>query len=170
MMPYISSAMVASAIALCLASPTPVTAQEPTAKIIEYGRYKATVTGLKPAEGVSGSVSVQSKEVAHVETTKKIPSKVGELFGFRIVFSDLPKNRDYTLRDEVHHPPIKQPGGEVLTKSVSEVKFKAGTAPSGFYAWHFLKGFEYELVPGKWTRKIYVDDKEVATMTFEVEK
>jgi hypothetical protein len=31
-----------------------------------------------------------------------------------------------------------------------------------------LKGFEYELVPGKWTKEFYIDGKKVAGMTFNV--
>lgn len=165
------SMVVAFALAMCLVSSARVTAQDPTAKIIEFGRYKGTVVGLTPTEDVvSGSVKVTSNGIAHLETTKKIPSKVGELFGFRVAFSNLPKNRAYTVKSEMHHPAIKQPDGESLTKSVSEAKYDSGEEPDGFYAWHFLKGFEYELVPGKWTRKIFIDGKEVATMTFDVEK
>jgi hypothetical protein len=155
-------------IALAGALVAPSFAAEPSARIVEYGRYKGTVVSLTPADGVSGSVSVQSKEITHLETTKKIPPKIGELFGFRVEFAGLPTERPYKIRNEVHHPPIKQPDGETLTKSVTETRLQAGAVPYDFYAWHFLKGFEYELVPGKWTRKIFVDDKEVATMTFEV--
>ena len=136
------------------------------------GRYMATVIDLKPAEGVSGSVKVRSKNVAHLETTKRIAAKIDELFGFRVAFSDLPINRDYIVRSEMHHPPIMQPSGEVISKSVSDMRLKAGTAPldGAFNSWHFLKGFEHEFVPGKWTRKLYVDAKEVASITVEIEK
>jgi len=164
----IAGIVIAFAGSLVAPAVTPVVAAEPSARIVEHGRYKGTVVSLTPADGVSGSVSVQSREITHLETTRKIPSKVGELFGFRVEFTGLPTDRPYKIRNEMHHPPIKQPDGETLTKSVTETQFEVGTVPSGFYAWHFLKGFEYELVPGKWTRKIFVDDKEVATMTFEV--
>lgn len=144
-------------------------AAEPAATIIDYGRYASTVTGLKPKEGVSGSVEVAAKDFKLVETTKKIPCKVGEAFGFRCRLSGLPQNQAFTLRTEMHHPPIKQPGGETLTKSVSSVTYRAGTRLGDWVeVWHFIKGFEYELVPGTWTKKVFVDNKEVTSVSFTV--
>jgi hypothetical protein len=71
------------------------------------------------------------------------------------------------------HPPIKQPDGSVMTESVSNSPQKAGVVKAGktyemFASWHFVNGFEYELVPGTWRREVYVDGKKVAEMTFEV--
>jgi hypothetical protein len=159
------------AFGVLLAVSANATGQEPIAKITEYGRYKGTVKSLEPADGTSGGVIVvDNNDGVHVETTLKIPCKVGEMFGYRLQFSNLPKNRDYILRDVVEHPPIRQPDGKILTISVVEFNCKAGFDPSGLWSWNFLQGFEYELVPGKWTRKMYIDGKEVAgtTMTFEV--
>jgi len=34
--------------------------------------------------------------------------------------------------------------------------------------WGFKQGYEYELVPGRWTRKVFVDGRQVTSMTFEV--
>ena len=145
--------------------------QEPSAEIIEYGRYKVTVASLTPAEGASGNVSVKSKNPELIETTRKIPCRIGESWGYRVRWHNLPTTRSYELRTEMIHPPIKQPDGSIVEKEVHKVTAKAGTLPSDLILnWHFLKGFEYELVPGKWTKKVFIDDVKVASMEFEVQK
>ncbi|MFK5949156.1 MAG: DUF3859 domain-containing protein [Methylococcales bacterium] len=144
---------------------------KPTATIILYGRYSADVVSEKAAGvKISGGVLIQSKNIEHFETTKLIPSRLGEIWGFTVVFKSLPRNRPFIYRSEVHHPPIKQPSGAVLTRSIVETTHAAGSNPSGHKIWHFLEGYEYELVPGKWTRKIFIDNVEVASMTFDMKE
>jgi hypothetical protein len=146
-------------------------AQDPSAKIIEYGRYQVTVVSLTPAENVSGSVTVQSKDYKHIETTKSIPRKVGETWGYRVRWQNLPRKRPYEIKTETHHPPIKQPDGKILTKAVQKSMMDAGEIPDDLILiWIFLKGFEYEFVPGEWATKVFIDGVEVASMTFEVKK
>jgi hypothetical protein len=155
--------------AVCFCSTGVFGDEEVTATITQYGRYKAVVLATNPTEQkVSGGVLVKSEKIEHLETTTIIPCKLDEKWGFTVKFAGLPTNRPFKYRSEVHHPPIKQPSGEILTKSVSEATLKAGTNPSGHKIWHFLKGYEYELVPGKWTREIYIDGVEVASMTFDI--
>src|SRR5262245_47556073 len=128
---------------------SPAWAQDsgPSAKIVEYGRYQGKVLGVKPSQDTSGSVIIESKELQHVETTKKIPARVGEFWGFRVEYDNLPRKGTYRLRSETHHPPIKQPDGKSLTKSVQQWNVRAGTRPNAFFLWRFQKDFEYELVP-----------------------
>lgn len=162
--------LTAAAVLLCFAAPR-IHATEPSAQIIEYGRYSSEIISLTPAENTSGNVLLQTKNVKHVETTKKIPARVGESFGLRIQYSNLPTDRDYVIHDVTFHPPIKQPNGTVLTQSSEDRKFKAGTFPpknQESSRWTWVKGFEYELVPGEWTSVISVDGKEVTRFTFHV--
>ncbi len=42
----------------------------------------------------------------------------GEVWGFVVKFHNLPKERDFELREEMLHPPIKQPNGEILKKGI----------------------------------------------------
>jgi uncharacterized protein (TIGR03067 family) len=144
------------------------TGKEPSARIVEYGRYRTSDPIPKPAKDTSGSVTIETGSVRHLATTKKVPCKVGESFGFRLEFANLPKGVNYTVRSEMHHPPIKQPGGTVLKKSVSETTIKVREKPDEYFLWTFLKGFEYELVPGPWTHVVFVDGTEVARLTFQV--
>jgi hypothetical protein len=143
----------------------------PKATIIEYGRYTITVTGAKPAKNTSGGVVLEKEKVyKHIETTKVIPRNIGETFGYRCKWENLPLAKGYELKTEMHHPPIKQPDGKVLTKSVSKEMVKPRHAPNDIICWTFLSDYAYELVPGKWTSKVFIDGVEVASMTFEVEK
>src|SRR5262249_44490458 len=140
----------------------PAPGQAPSARVVEYGRYKVTVTTLKPAENVSGSMLVRWKDAKHLETTKTVPCKVGECWGLRLEYANLPKGRDYELRLETEHPEIKQPDGKVLARAVEKVTIKAGAKPPELIlGWIFVKGFEHELVPGEWTRRVFLDGKEV---------
>jgi hypothetical protein len=147
------------------------TTQRPSAKIIEYGRYRVTVVSLTPVEGASGGVNVNWKNPELIETTRKIPCSVGESWGYRVRWRNLPTRRSYEFRTEITHPPINQPDGSIVEKDVFKATVKAGVVPDDLIInWHFLKGFEYELVPGKWTKKVFVDNVEVASMEFEIQQ
>jgi|GEM_PF-854727 len=146
------------------------TGKEPSARIVQYGRYRTSDPILKPAEDTSGSVTIETRSARHLATTKKVPCKVGESFGIRLEFANLPTGVNYTVRSEMHHPPIKQPDGTVLKKSVLETTIKVREQPEEYFLWTFLKGFEYELVPGQWTRVVFVDGTEVARLTFQIEE
>jgi hypothetical protein len=153
------------------ASPAAVFADEPTAEVVEFGRYKCRIMAVTSAtEATSGSVVVESTDEVHLEATRKIPCRVGESFGYRVRFKNLPRNRAYVLREVTDHPPITQPNGVVISQSVTETTVDPGKAPDGLKLWHFQAGFEYELVPGKWTHTAYVDGVKVASVTFDVVK
>lgn len=151
-------------VAFCAAEPT-------TASITAYGRYTGELTSEVPtSDKTSGGVIIKRKNVEHFETTAVIPCRLNEIWGVTVKFQNLPADRPFKLKNVMHHPPIKQPNGETLTTSVRDRIVSAGNDPSGHFTWSFVKGYEYELVPGKWTRKIYIDDVEVASMTFDIIK
>jgi hypothetical protein len=167
----LTSALVVAA-AIVAARSKQGNAAEPTAKITAYGRYGVTITALKPtSQKVSGRVTAESKDQQHLETTKTIPCKTGETFGITVEVKGLQPGRTYRWREETLHPPIKQPTGEVMTKSVAQSKLVPDKPElTRTSLWSFVKGYEFELVPGTYTRKIYLDDKEVASMSFHVVK
>lgn len=74
------------------------------------------------------------------------------------------------IKDVMSHPPIVQPSGKVVKEAVREstLRFEKYQRPDATYLWSFLEGYEYELVPGKWTRTLSIDGREVARMTFDV--
>lgn len=145
-------------------------AAQPSMKTVEYGRYSVAVKGLLPAENSSGGVEVLPGDEKHVETTRIIPNRIGESFGFRLRLLIVPAARARTLKVVVEHPPIRQPSGKVLKTEVSESEIPAdkGGLVEELLLWHFLKGYEYELKPGEWTWRVFVDGEETTSETFEV--
>ena len=113
--------------------------------ISDYGRYRDKgPIRIVPDHNSSNGVSViGGKDFSLLEQTDQIPCRVGETWGIRIHSSDVSENRPYTVRKEMHHPPIKQPGGSVRTMSVSEFKLQPGAPLDQFCGWYFLKGYEY---------------------------
>jgi hypothetical protein len=138
------------------------------AVITGYGRYTNESAGSIDSVETSGGTILLSTGAHHIETTKTIPCRIGENWGFYFQLHNLPQDRAFAYRSEMLHPPIRQPDGSMLTKTVIRLSVAPGNAPPDGEFWSFIKGYEYELVPGEWTRKIFVDDVEVASMTFDV--
>jgi hypothetical protein len=147
---------------------------KPSATILEYGRY-----GLKGQihtqtnRDAPGRVTFHSDEgLILLEQTDQIPCRVGENWGIRIRRADVPTNRPYTILQEMHHPPMKQPDGSVRTKSVHETKVPQGVVPDGdpYVGWQVLPGYEHQLVAGEWTLVVFIDDVEVARKSFHLWK
>ena len=138
------------------------------AVITGYGRYTSDTVGSVEVDGASGGVALLSTGHRHIETTRIIPCRIGENWGFSFRFLNWPAERTVVYRSVMHHPPVRQPNGSVLTNTVIRISVKPGQAPPDAEIWGFCQGYEYELVPGIWTRNVYVDDKEVASLSFKV--
>jgi hypothetical protein len=146
---------------LCIAS------EDIVVNIESYGRYKADIEKIVNNDNASGGVKVISSNIVNIETTKNIPCRIGERFGFTAKYLNLPADRKVTIKKIVTHPPIKQSNGTILEKSFSEI-IVSNAKPIRYTGWLFREGHEYELVPGVWTIKLYSDDKEIASVEFIV--
>lgn len=143
---------------------------KPGATVEEYGRYRPTDRAHAAARPASGVSPLAEGAAVLLEQTDQIPCRVGELWGLRIRASGEPVNRPYTVRQEVRHPPIRQPDGSTRTTTAREMRVRAGESPDRYYGWQFLKGHEHELVPGEWTVVVFIDGVEVASRSFHVRK
>jgi hypothetical protein len=142
----------------------------PSARIVEYGRYAVTVETIQAAHSAT-ETTVNLKDRRHVATTRLIPCRVGEAWGFRVRWQNLPRDREYKVRIETLHPQFQHPDGTVSEKYETEFTMAPGTVPDPLMVnWCFLKEFEYELVPGEWTDSVYIDGKKVASMTFRIQE
>jgi hypothetical protein len=103
-----------------------------------------------------------------VEQTTSVPCRMGENWGFSFELDGLPLDRPVAYRSEMHHPPIRQPDGTVMAVSVTRLRIDPGPSCVTGEIWSFMPGYEYELVPGTWTRRIFVDDFELGAVTFQV--
>ena len=146
--------------------------RQPSVTVSDYGRYRSTspVRVVPDRNAPSGVTIVGDHNLILQEQTDQIPCRVGEIWGMRVHSTVVPVDRSYTIRKEMHHPPMKLPDGSVQTKSVSKINASAGALFDVFCGWYFLKGYEYELVPGEWTSVVFVDDVEVARKVFTIQK
>ncbi len=146
--------------------------RQPIVTVSDYGRYRSTgPVRVVPGRDAPGGVTVVGdKNLILQEQTDQIPCRVGEVWGMRVHSTVVPADRPYTIRKEMHHPPLKLPDGSVRTKSVSETNAPAGALFDTFCGWYFLKGYEYELVPGEWTSVVFIDDVEVVRKVFTIQK
>lgn len=140
----------------------------PSAVVTSYGRYRGRTLGSVDIQGTSGGIGLLSADHEHIETTRTIPCRLGETWGFTFELHDLPEAVAYHYRSEMRHPPIEQPDGIVLTNSVIRMLIEPGQTPPSGEMWSFLEGYEYELVPGKWTRTIFINDRHAASVSFRV--
>jgi hypothetical protein len=147
---------------------------KPIATIVEYGRYgsKGQIRTETNRDGSGGGTFHSDEGFILLEQTDQIPCRVGEIWGVRIRYADVPTNQPYTIRQETHHPPIKQPDGSVRTKDVYETKVPRGAIPAGdpFYGWRLLAGSEHQLVAGEWSFVVFIDGAEVARKSFHLRK
>ncbi|QJW96736.1 DUF3859 domain-containing protein [Frigoriglobus tundricola] len=145
---------------------------QPSVTVSDFGRYRSTgpVRVVPDRSAPSGVTVVGDHELILQAQTDQIPCRVGEIWGMRVHSRVVPADRPYTIRKEMHHPPMKLPDGSVQTKNVRETNVPAGASFDAFYGWYFLKGYEYELVPGEWTSVVFIDDVEVARKVFRIQK
>jgi hypothetical protein len=137
-----------------------------------YGRYGSkTRTSAEITRAASGGFALfNDKETELLEQTDRIPCKVGERWGVRIRTWNVPTTRTFLIRQEMIHPPIRQPDGSFQTKSISEFESTPDVTPGPYFGWQFVKGHEEELVTGEWTLSVFVDNVEVAHKAFKVQK
>ena len=148
----------------------PSAAIKPSATIGDYGRYSIgqNVRVVPDRKSSNGIVVLSDGAIRLLEQTDQIPCRVHERWGFRILCSDVPTDRRYKVRQETDHPPITRSDGVPRTKSVYEFTVPTGESPPPLCGWHFVKGYEHELVAGDWTIAVFIDDIEVARKVFHV--
>lgn len=140
--------------------------------LLRYGRFQRATsqrTQIIPAtQSSGGELRIGRERSKFIEETKTIPCRVGEAWGFEFQLRNVPSDRAFEYRSEMHHPPIRQPDGSILRTSINTliIKPEDGLPPSE--EWEFAAGYEYELVPGTWTRRLFVDGVQVFEMSFEV--
>lgn len=145
-------------------------AEELEVKILDYGIYQAGNGVVVPTRAeTSGSALIEGSSIKHIRTTKKIPLRLGHSFGFEYRVTGLAPG-EHTFEYVTIHPSIPQPDGKVLTKSsfARKLLISEGGELVAYDGWEFLEGYEYELVPGTWTKCIYIDGKLVTSMSFDV--
>jgi len=149
---------------------SPDAATRPRLKVVDYGIYAAEVDALKPTMGATGGVTVVSEELVHVKTTRVVSAKAGVTFGYRSIITGGQKGRTYTIERRKRYPPLKQPDGSVVNSAGGTATYRPGKDSPGALGdlFHFLEGYEYEMVPGDWVFEASIDGEEAVSITFKV--
>jgi hypothetical protein len=141
----------------------------PSAKIRDYGLYDVESVTVRYVETSKQQLpTAEGKNLTHIKTTTEIPCSAPQHWGFRLDYARLPERRPYEVRIEFNYPMMTLPGGEKNTRQTLRAKIEPGAKPDQDIVWHFLKDFDYELVPGDWTFQVFIDGTLVASKTFTV--
>lgn len=130
-------------------------------KIVDYGLYDAKVV-------TQGSNVVSASGIVHQQTTLTIPAEPGRYFGLRVQVTNPRANSTSVCRFQVDHPAFAAPGGQPTTQFAHEFALEPGEVSTQQFIWFFVKQAGYEIVPGKWTMRVLVNNREVAKKQFLV--
>jgi hypothetical protein len=145
-----------------------VSAQAPRIEIVDYGLYTASV--VRAERDAKGLLQNTVGNLAHMQTTRTVPARLGVRFGFRFVVAGAPAGTKVTLRKITHFPPegLRSPASkEPLARTESTITRTIGGQP-GYTGY----GFDdpWELVPGPWKIELWVGDRMLASESFTVIK
>jgi hypothetical protein len=161
--------------AMLLASPptsgAPNFSSEPYAKIINYGivtnepKPKAVLVEPSAPSGVLRKFA--AKEMAFLETTDRIPAKLGIRFGLAFEIYNLPDVPHIGLRTRVLHPAMKKPDGKTSTEFeyVRRLAVKSGKTYGGT-SYRFDE--PHEVLPGTWSFEYFLGDTKLFSKNFVV--
>lgn len=135
-------------------------------QVIDYGLYKASnESSIVDTNSPTGELRTHGV-FKLVEQTEVIPAKLGNAFGFRF---SIPKELQKTQLKYVYlFPELRNPvTGRSYTSfdSLGEVK---GHGPSSGAFYNLTDS--WELVPGKWTIQVFVNDRKLLERQFTLVK
>jgi hypothetical protein len=79
------------------------------------------------------------------------------------------EDRPVKVRVEWEHPEFATPDGKKTTSQVDNLEIKDPVSVSQFF-WSFIDECKYELVPGKWTLRVFVNGRLAVKKVFDVQK
>jgi hypothetical protein len=135
--------------------------------VVEAGRYEGRSTRRSPAENSPTGVNERVAEVKLVDSSLRIPGKVGVLFGVRFQVSGSPAGETATLREvwRLPLPGARNPAnGRVFLETSYD--FKAIVGQIAFRGYGF--DHEWEIVPGEWMIEIWDGVRKMAMHRFTV--
>jgi hypothetical protein len=142
---------------------------EPYAKITNYGIVtnepapKAIYIEPSAPSGISRKYA--AKEMVFLETTERIPAKLGIRFGLAFEIFNLPNVPHIALRTRVLHPPMKKPDGTTPTEF--EYTRRLGVTNGTTYGGtSYRLDHDEEVLPGVWIFEYYFDEKLLFSKSF----
>lgn len=132
----------------------------PTARLLKYGLFSADP--VPESQQQSGPVG----KYAHLETTRRIPLKLGVRFGFCAEIAGLEVEGKYTLTEIVRHPVMTEPNG-IETAGWNVPRMLKVQDGKGVWCGGFVFTKPHELVPGAWRFTVGDSDADLVVETFE---
>ena len=157
------------AICLLLAAASSA-AQAATVKrveITEFGIYTSRTDKTLDAPGAATGVTKLVSDIELVKSTATVPARVGVNFGFR--YRIVGEGKTVTVKKITHipEPGIRNPStGNTMVTSVVNIERTIGDVHFTSYS----LDQDFEVVPGTWTMELWIDDRKLATQSFELVK
>lgn len=141
----------------------------PTAEVIDIGLYDAVIVTsgnwqLKPPVEIAAV-----HQLKHVKGVTRIPAEDGRYWGLRARLTN-PTNQPVDFRYVIEHPEFTTPQGKTSIEEVEEFSLPPGHSEIHEFLWYFIESCEFEFVPGTWTRRLFLDGKEVVRQEFDIYK
>jgi hypothetical protein len=135
--------------------------------ITEVGLYTVHTDKSVEAPGAPSGVSRLVSDITLVESTTTVPARLGSNFGFR--YRIIGKGKSVRVKKVTHipEPGIRNP--ETGNVSLTSVVFIDRTIGDTNFTSYSLD-HDWEIVPGTWTMELWVDDRKLASQSFEVVK
>ncbi len=152
-----------------LAMPSPSLAAEITGiEIISAGIFKARDTSVSNDVNLPTGKFTRVTEVSLVESTDRIPAKLGIYFGIAFKIKGKPAGENVSITRNFITPGLQEPGNnKVYTTFASTVVY-----PLDDETRYLFYNFEqpWELEPGEWTLQLLCEGKHQTAKTFIVYK
>ncbi len=137
-------------------------------RIVGYGLYM--VSG--PAENAAGNAAIgltaQGDEVSQVHNilrSEEIPAAEGAVFGVEFKVRGLPEGGRASVKVEMDHPRLENPATGAA-RSFATWQTPAVIGAVNWTGWMFTR--QWEVVPGPWTIRLYVNGERVAEQEFSI--
>lgn len=144
---------------------------EPYAKITNYGvvtnqpKPKAVLVEPSAPSGILRKYA--AKEMAFLETTDRIPARLGIRFGLAFEIYNLPNVPHIALRTRVLHPPMKKPDGTTSTEFEYTPRL-AVTNGTTYGGTSYRFDHDHEVLPGAWLFEYYLGESKLFSKSFTI--
>lgn len=146
-------------------APAPAPAAGPQLEVVRFGLYQLQAGGTR--RGPDGISHAEVREVRLLESTTRVPARIGVHFGAEYLLRGKP-GRSVVLETATVFPPpgLRPPGQPAVRASSSEVTVELGNPEPIYRGWSFDE--QWELVPGTWTMEFRLDGRLIGQVQFEV--
>jgi hypothetical protein len=156
-------------VSLPAAATSSLSSEEPYVKITNYGivtnQPPPKAIYLEPSAPAGISRKYAAKDMVFLETTDRIPAKLGTRFGLAFEIFNMPNFPHVALRTRVRHPPMKKPDGTTTTE-FEYTRQLAVTNGATYGGTSYRLDHDEEVLPGVWIFEYYFDEKLLFSKSF----